>query len=125
MLRGSLCAEERERGDYCDDMVVWLADHEMEDKGRIKSWSKILRLTISDIERSTCWKVSEFWLGTVINQAGSLLVNVRTRGEEVKLCEYYLEKGIMRKVEAGLPIRLRCYDIMKEYIATLVPTRAY
>ncbi|VVB03016.1 unnamed protein product [Arabis nemorensis] len=123
VLRGSLSVAER--GEYCVDMVVWCANHEKEDKGRIKSWSQILRLKASDIERATRWKVSEFRVVTVLNQAGSLLVKVMTSKGDLKLCEYNLEEGKVRKVEASLPISF-CYNVkMKEYIATLVPTKAY
>ncbi|XP_010412999.1 PREDICTED: F-box/kelch-repeat protein At3g23880 [Camelina sativa] len=122
LLKGSLCAVEN---CYGGDMVVWCAEHEKEDNGRIKSWSTILRLTASDVERSTRLHVGSFWLGAVINQAGLLLVKVRTRKSEIKLCEYNLEEKTMRTVETSLRTSLDYLENMEEYVATLVPTRPH
>lgn len=117
VLRGSLCAVDEERTN-CHVMVVWCADHEKEDKGRIKSWRKILRLTASDIERSTRWQVVEFRLGAVINRSGLLLVLVRTFEIGFILYEYNLEKDTMRQVDTSFGYKLN-YKL-EEYIATLV-----
>ncbi|XP_010507682.1 PREDICTED: F-box/kelch-repeat protein At3g23880-like [Camelina sativa] len=122
VLKGSLCAVEN---CYGGDMVVWCAEHEKEDNGRIKSWSTILRLTASDVERSTRLHAGSFWLGAVINQAGLLLVKVRTRKSEIKLCEYNLEEKTMRTVETSLRTSLDYLENMEEYVATLVPTRPH
>lgn len=119
VLRGSLCAVDEERTN-CHVMVVWCADHEKEDKGRIKSWRKILRLTASDIERSTRWQVVEFWLGAVINRSGLLLVLVRTLEIGFILYEYNLEKDTMRQVDTSFRYKLNYHDKLEEYIATLV-----
>ncbi|KAG7574500.1 F-box domain [Arabidopsis suecica] len=119
VLRGSLCAVDyKDRENYCHDMVVWCADHEKEDKGRIKSWTKILTLTASDIQRSTRWQVVEFRLGAVINRSGLLLLLVQTREIGFILYEYNLEKDTMRQVDTCY--KLNYLDNLEEYIASLV-----